>query len=106
MNHCMDKDSKVCLAVTAPLQNEVVYKTVCGKFLLIATGYQTKERIPAKWIAVALLQAVAGGKCGPAMACDTLEAHRCRDREPESARMASFMLPVTNSAIVISAVNR
>jgi hypothetical protein len=80
MNHCMDKDNKVCLAVTAPLQNEVVYKTVCGKFLLIATGYETKERVPAKWIAVALLQAVAGGPCGPALACDTLEAHRCRDR--------------------------
>ena len=80
VHHCMDKDNKVCLAVTAPLQNEIVYKAVCGKFLPIVTGYETKERVPAKWIAAALLQAAAGGKLGPLVACDTLDMHRCRDR--------------------------
>jgi hypothetical protein len=80
VHHCMDKNNKVCLAVTAPLQNEIVYKTVCGKFLPIVTRYQTKERVPVKWIAVALMQAAAGGKMGPIMACDTIECHRCRDR--------------------------
>ena len=80
VHHCMDKENKICLAVTAPLQNEIVYKTVCSKFLVLITPYETKERVPAKWIAAAVLQAAAGGKLGPVVACDTLDMHRCRDR--------------------------
>jgi hypothetical protein len=80
VHHCMDKENKICLAVTPPLQNEIVYKTVCSKFLVLITPYETKERVPAKWIAAALSQAAAGGKLGPLVACDTLDTHRCRDR--------------------------
>jgi hypothetical protein len=80
VHHCVDNENKVCLAVTAPLQNEIVYKTVCDKFLPIVTCYQTKERVPAKWIATALLQSAGGGPLGSLMACDTIDAHRCRDR--------------------------
>jgi hypothetical protein len=80
VNCCGDKENKVCLSVTPPLQNEITYKTVCGKFLPIVTRYQTKERVPARWVAVALLQAIGGGPAGPFMACDTLDMHRCRDR--------------------------
>jgi hypothetical protein len=80
VKQCMDKDNKVCLVVTPPLQNEIEYKTVCGKFLAIVTHYKTKERVPPKWIGMALLQAAAGGKMGPIMACDMIECHRCRDQ--------------------------
>jgi hypothetical protein len=80
LHHCADKDNKVCLTVTAPLQDELMYRTVCGKFLPIVTPYQTKERVSAKWIGVALLQAAVGGNLGPVLACDTLASHRCRDR--------------------------
>src|SRR5262249_24325112 len=37
-----DDGNKVGLAVTAPDQGEIVYSTVCGKFLPIVTRYETK----------------------------------------------------------------
>jgi hypothetical protein len=37
-----DKDNRIGLAVTAPDQGEIVYRTVCGKFLPIISRYQTK----------------------------------------------------------------
>jgi hypothetical protein len=80
VHHCGDKENKICLGVTAPLQNEFVYKTVCDKFLPIMTCYQTKERVPPKWIAAAVLQCAGGGPLGPILACDTIDSHRCRDR--------------------------
>jgi hypothetical protein len=39
-----DKKNRVGVAVTAPDQGEIVYRTVCGKFLPIVTRYQTKAR--------------------------------------------------------------
>jgi len=80
VRNCMDKNGKVCLAVKPPLQDEVVYKTVCGKFLLIVTRYQGREHIPVRWAAVALTQAMAGGPSGPLVAGETLEVARTRDR--------------------------
>ncbi len=38
-----DKENRVGLAVTAPDQGEIVYRTVCGKFLPIVSRYQTKS---------------------------------------------------------------
>jgi hypothetical protein len=42
-----DARNKVELAVTAPMQGEIVYSTVCGKFLPIVTRFQNanKERL-------------------------------------------------------------
>ena len=42
-----DKGNKVSLAITPPDQGEIVYSTVCGKFLPIVTRCKTKagERI-------------------------------------------------------------
>lgn len=40
--HSVDKKNRVGLAVTPPDQGEIVYRTVCGKFLPIVTRYQTK----------------------------------------------------------------
>jgi len=80
VNNCKDDNNKVCMIVTAPLQNEIKYKTVCGKFLPLVTRYQTKERVPVRWVAVALCEAMAGGPLGPLMACETLDGKRCRDR--------------------------
>ncbi len=39
-----DKSNRVGLAITAPDQGEIVYRTVCGKFLPIVTRYQTKMK--------------------------------------------------------------
>jgi len=39
-----DKNNRVGLAITAPDQGEIVYRTVCGKFLPIVTRYQTKMK--------------------------------------------------------------
>ena len=47
LKHCADKSGKICLAVTAPNQGEIVYESACGKFLPIITRYETqnKERL-------------------------------------------------------------
>lgn len=44
---CAGKNNRVCLAVTPPELGEIVYESVCGKFLPIVTPYQTesKERL-------------------------------------------------------------
>lgn len=44
LRQCANKNSKVCLAVTAPDQGEIVYESACGKFLPIITRYETKNR--------------------------------------------------------------
>jgi hypothetical protein len=41
-----DKQNRVELAVTAPNQGEIVYRTVCGKFLPIVTRCQTQPADP------------------------------------------------------------
>jgi len=43
LKQCADKNNRVCLAVTAPDQGEIVYESACGKFLPIVTRYQTKN---------------------------------------------------------------
>jgi len=42
VKHGADKCNKVALAVTPPDQGEIVYSTVCGKFLPIVTRCNTK----------------------------------------------------------------
>ena len=42
VKHGADKNNKVSLSVTAPEQGEIVYRTVCGKYLPIVTRYQTQ----------------------------------------------------------------
>jgi hypothetical protein len=37
-----DKENRVVLAVTAPRQGEIIYRTVCGKFLPIVTRCHTQ----------------------------------------------------------------
>lgn len=44
VKHGSDKNNKVCLAVTAPDQGEIVYRSTCGKFLPIVTRCRTKDR--------------------------------------------------------------
>lgn len=43
VKHAADDANKVGLAVTAPGQGEIVYSTICGKFLPIVTRYETKK---------------------------------------------------------------
>jgi hypothetical protein len=42
VKQCVDKENRIGVAVTAPDQGEIVYRTVCGKFLPIVSRYQTK----------------------------------------------------------------
>ncbi len=44
LKHCADKENRVSLAVTAPDQGEIVYRSVCGKYLPIVTRYQTQNK--------------------------------------------------------------
>jgi hypothetical protein len=77
---CGDKNNRVCLGVTPPLQGEIVYRTVCGKFLPIVTRYQTRERIPAKEVVRALAGLAAMRPDGLAVAAAVLCSCRTRDR--------------------------
>ncbi len=78
---CVDANNKVCLQVTAPLQDKVVYDTICGKFCLIMTRYKVPEQIPPTWVAQALGRAIGGGPvAGPLMAAGTLLEGRTRAR--------------------------
>jgi hypothetical protein len=43
VHHGADKEDRVELKVKAPLQGDIVYGTVCGKFLPIVTRYKTKK---------------------------------------------------------------
>ncbi len=51
VEHGADKDNRVTVRVRAPLQGEIVYNTVCGKFLPIVTRYKTKK---GEWLILAL----------------------------------------------------
>ena len=42
VQHSADKNNKVALAIVPPDQGEIVYRTVCGKFLPIITRCRTK----------------------------------------------------------------
>lgn len=44
VKHGADPSNRVSLAVTAPNQGEIEYRTACGKFLPIVTRYHTKSR--------------------------------------------------------------
>ncbi len=43
VKHGADKEDKVGLAITPPGQGEIIYRSVCGKFLPIITPYQTRD---------------------------------------------------------------
>jgi hypothetical protein len=44
VQHGADKDNKVGLAVVPPDQGEIIYSTVCGKFLPIVTRCKNKSQ--------------------------------------------------------------
>jgi hypothetical protein len=54
VKHCADKDNRVVLAITAPHQGEIVYRTVCGKFLPIVTRCQTHGDQPRERLILAI----------------------------------------------------
>jgi hypothetical protein len=57
---CAGKDKPVCLAVTAPTLGEITYKTCCGKFFPMVTGYKNKK---GELLIVAVrVQTCKGGK--------------------------------------------
>jgi hypothetical protein len=43
VKHGSDAQNRVGVAIKAPNQEEIEYRTVCGKFLPIVTRYQTKS---------------------------------------------------------------
>jgi hypothetical protein len=44
VQHGADTNNKVCMAIVPPDQGEIVYRTVCGKFLPIVTRCRTKTK--------------------------------------------------------------
>jgi hypothetical protein len=80
IQQCVDKNGHVCLAVKAPLQNEVVYQTVCGKFFLIATRCLAQEQVPPASVVRALCQALSRNPAGGLQSVDTLLQSRTRAR--------------------------
>jgi hypothetical protein len=80
INHCVDQAKKVCLSVTAPLQGEIVCRCVCEKFLPIVTRYQTRQRIPPHYVALALGHMCSGSPAQRMLALETLQQGRCCDR--------------------------
>jgi hypothetical protein len=80
IHQCVDQANKVCLAVTAPLQGEVVYRCVCDKFLPIVTRYQTRQRIPPHYVALAIGHMCSGSPAQRMLALETLKHGRCCDR--------------------------
>ena len=49
-----DMANQVELAITPPWQKEIVYRSICGKFLPIVTRYDTKEFCPPPAVLCAL----------------------------------------------------
>jgi hypothetical protein len=80
VHQCADKMNKVCLALTAPLQGEILCRCVCGKFLPIMTRYQTREKIPPLYLAAALAHLCGRNPVQQLMALETLDSGRTRDR--------------------------
>lgn len=60
VKHGADKEDRVGLAVTPPLQGEIEYRSVCGKFLPIVTRYQTRAN--ERLILAIRVQPCQGGK--------------------------------------------
>lgn len=77
---CVDKQNRICLAVTPPMQSEIVYRVVCGKFLPIVTRCYTQEKIPPRVVAAAfgLCAMPRGGS--PEVAALLLAQSKTRDR--------------------------
>ena len=44
VKHTADNNNKVSLAIVPPDQGEIIYRTVCGKFLPIVTRCKTKSK--------------------------------------------------------------
>jgi hypothetical protein len=80
VHHCADKNNRVGLAVTPPNQGEIVYRTVCGKFLPIVTRCQTCERILPRSVAEALAATQANRVGGRVLAAARLAQGRTRER--------------------------
>ncbi len=76
---CADKHNRVCLAITPPLQREIAYRTVCGKFLPIVTRYQTRPRVPPQAVALAL-GSLTAPRLPPVVAPGLLLESRYRER--------------------------
>jgi hypothetical protein len=52
IQHGADKENRVELKIKAPKQGDIVYGTVCGKFLPIVTRFKTKNKQERLIIAV------------------------------------------------------
>jgi hypothetical protein len=79
IHRCADEANKVCLAVTAPLQDEILYRCVCGKFFPIVTRYRIRERIPPHYVGRAICHLCGGNAAQRMLALETLLHGRCCD---------------------------
>jgi hypothetical protein len=77
---CVDKQNRICLAVTPPMQGEIVYRVVCGKFLPIVTRCYTRAKIPPRIVAAAFGMAALPRGGSPEVAALLLAHGLTRDR--------------------------
>lgn len=75
-----DQSNKVCLAVTPPQQGEIVYRTVCGKFLPIVTRCQSCEYILPANVIRAMGSATAPCSTAPILGAGVAFSGKTRER--------------------------
>jgi hypothetical protein len=80
VHQAADKSNKVCLAVTPPQQGEIVYRTVCGKYLPIVTRCQSCEQILPVYVARAVATAGSPVSTAPALAGCIAVGGKARER--------------------------
>jgi hypothetical protein len=74
------KTNKVSLGVTPPEQGEIVYRTVCGKFLPIVTRCRSCEHISPAYVVRALGSASGPGSAAPAIGACVALSGKARER--------------------------
>jgi hypothetical protein len=75
-----DKTNTVGLAVTPPEQGEIVYRTVCGKFLPIVTRCQSCGQVSPAYVARALGSAAGPGLTAPVLGGGVAVSGKSRER--------------------------
>jgi len=71
-----DKTNMVCLAITPPWQKEILYRSICGKFLPVVTRFDTKEYCPPPAVILAL--ALASSRQSTSALAATTLVTQCR----------------------------
>jgi hypothetical protein len=75
-----DPENKICLSITPPWQKEILYRSICGKFLPVITRYDTEPSVPPPDVVRALALVQSRQSSGALAAVNLLMQSRCRQR--------------------------